>query len=532
MLAKANPPRAVSRPALAALALLGLATACGGRGGPVWPAGNELVVALPSSPLHLDPRVATDAAASTVEGLLYDGLLDNDPRGDLVPDLAAAWETLDGGRRYRFHLRPGVRFHDGRPLTATDVVWTYRSIVDGTVATPKRAAFDPLRRVVAVDPRTVDFHLAEPFASFPIELTLGIVPAGALPEELAVRPVGTGPFRFAARRPDRLDLVAWDGHHAGRPHLDRLALKEVPDATVRTLELMDGAVQLVVDDLPPDVVPRFRADPAYRVVEAASGDYAYLGFNLRDPALADPRVRRAIAHAIDRERLVATLWRGLGLVSETLLPPGHWARDDTLPRIPHDPAAARRLLDAAGYPDPPGPAPRLRLALKVSTAETYLLQAQVIQAMLAEVGIDMTVRSLEFATFYADVKRGDFQMFTLVRQGIVDPNVYRLSLHSASTPPVGHNRGFYANPRFDRLIDRANLVADRPARRRLYVAAQRLLAADLPYVSLFIKKSFAVMPAELGGFEPRLVGKLGSLSRVRWVRDEVRGEDERRPDER
>jgi peptide/nickel transport system substrate-binding protein len=231
-------------------------------------------------------------------------------------------------------------------------------------------------------------------------------------------------------------------------------------------------------------------------------------------------VRRAVAHAIDRERLVATLWRGLGVVGETMMPPGHWARDEALPAIPHDLAAAGRLLDAAGFADPDGdgPAPRLALELKTSTTEIYLLQAQVIQAMLAEAGIALDVRSLEFATFYADVQRGDFQLFTLVRTGIVDPNIYRLTLHSAATPPAGHNRGFYANPRFDRLIDRANRIVDRPARRALYLEAQRILAADLPYVSLFVKKSFAVMPAELAGFTPRIHRKLGSLQDVRWER--------------
>lgn len=502
-----------------AAALLLLA-ACGGRGGPVWPEGNELTVAMPSALIHLDPRVGSDASSDEAHGLLYDGLVATDPTGELVGDLAEDWQTLDGGRRLRFRLRSGVSFHDGRPLGAEDVAWTFRSILDGTVATAKRAAFDPVARVEAVDRRTVDFHLHAPNASLPVELTMGVVPAGALPAEIDARPVGSGPFRFVARSPERLSLAAFADHWAGRPHLDRLALKEVPDATVRTLELMDGAVQLVVDDLPPDVVPRFREDPAYRVVEAASGDYAYLGFNLRDPVLADRRVRRAVAHAIDRERLVETLWRGLGVVGETMLPPGHWARDETLPAIPHDLAAARRLLDEAGFEDPDGdgPAPRLELELKTSTTEIYLLQAQVIQAMLAEAGIALSIRSLEFATFYADVQRGDFQVFTLVRTGIVDPNIYRLTLHSAATPPAGHNRGFYANPRFDRLIDRANLITDRPARRALYLEAQRILADDLPYVSLFVKKSFAVMPAELAGFTPRIHRKLGSLPEVHWER--------------
>ncbi|HEX2252187.1 MAG TPA: ABC transporter substrate-binding protein [Thermoanaerobaculia bacterium] len=498
---------------LAALvaAVAGPAGGCARRSGPTWPADNSLTVAIDAPPLHLDPRVGTDAASSDASDLLMHGLLGTDAAGELVPRLAARWETLDGGRRLRFHLRSGVRFHDGRRLGAADVAWTFNSIVDGTVATAKRAAFAALDRVEVVDPLTVDFHLHEPAASFPVELTLGVVPDGVLPAAMAEHPVGTGPFRFVSRGPDRLVLAAFEECFAGRPRLDRLVLDVVPDTTVRVLELLDGSVQLVVNDLPPDLVPRFRADPAYQVVEGPSTDSAYLGFNLRDPALADLRVRRAIAHAIDRERLVATLWRGLGAVTDTLLPPGNWARAEDLPTIPHDPAEARRLLAEAGHE-------RLRLTLKTSTTETYLLQAQVIQAMLADVGIDLEVRALEFATFYEDVKRGNFQLFTLVRTGVLDPHIYHLALHSQSTPPTGHNRGFWSNPRFDALIDRAARLPERERRRPLYVEAQHIVARELPYVSLYTKWNVAVMPAELAGYENHLRGPFLALPQVWWNR--------------
>ena len=515
--------RAASLPFLAALAVLlaGVApSGCARRAGPRAPAEDVVVVGRTSAAMNLDPRVGTDAASEEAADLIYDGLLAKRPDGDLVPALAESWEVLDGGRRYRFRLREGVVFHDGRPLSAADVVWTFRSIVDGTVATAKRAAFAQLVRAEEVGERTVELHLAEPYASFPVELTLGVVPEGSMPEEIGRRPVGTGPFRFVSRSPERLVLAAFARCWSGRPRLDRVELAEVPDSTVRALALLKGSVHLMVNDLPPDVVPRFRADPAFRVVEGPSGDYAYLGFNLRDPVLSDRRVRRAIALAIDRERLVATLWRGLGEVTETMMPPGHWARDETLEPLPHDPAAARALLDAAGYPDPdgPGPRPRLALELKTSTSETYALQAQVIQAMLAEVGIDLTVVTREFATFYEDVKRGSFQTFTLLRTSIVDPNVYLLSLHSRSVPPTGQNRGYWSNPRFDRLIDRANRVTDRAARRPLYVEAQRIAARELPYVSLFFKRNVAVMPAELRGFETYVSGSLQSLPELWWDR--------------
>lgn len=480
------------------------------------------MVALESPPSHLDPRLGTDQSATRAFDLLLNGLVTKDTRGNLLPDLARSWEILDGGRRYRFHLRPGVRFHDGRTLDADDVVWTFGSLLDGTVLSPKRAALAPLERVVAVDGETVDFLLAEPFGSFLVELTssLGIVPRGMTPEAMNARPVGTGPFRLMERTPDRLVLAAFASHFRGRPHLDRVILRVVPDATVRALELLKGSVQLVVNDLAPDLLPRFRRHPAYRVVEDPGANYAYLGLNLRDPALADVRVRRALALAIDRQRLVGTLWRGLGTVTDTLLPEGLWAHHDALPPLPHDPAAARRLLDAAGYPDPdgPGPRPRLELTYKTSTSETALLQAQVIQQMAAEVGIALEIRSYEFATFYADVQRGRFQIFSLVRTAVIDPNIYRFILHSANTPPRGQNRGFYANPAFDRAIDRAARLTDPAARRPLYLEAQEILARDLPYISLFTKRNVAVMPAELEGYRNYLGGDLLSLRHVRWRR--------------
>lgn len=513
--ARPEPRRAV------ALAAAALAAACSGAPAPSRPADASLTVALEAAPIHLDPRVATDQASSRVFELMSSGLVTKTPAGEFVPDLALSWEFLDGGRRWRFHLRDGVRFHDGRPVEAADVVWTFGSLADGTVPSAKRGALTALERVVAVDRLTVDFHLREPNGALLANLTsyLGIVPRGATPEQMNRAPVGSGPFRFVARTADAVELAAFDGWYGGRPALARVVLREVPDATVRVLELRKGSVQLVVNGVPPDVVPLFRADPAFRVVEATGSNYVYLGLNLRDPRLADVRVRRALALSIDRPRLVATLWRGLGAPTETLMPPGHWARNEELPALPHDPSAARALLDQAGFPDPDGPEgplPRFTLTYKTSTDETALLQAQIVQAMAREAGIGFEIRSYEFATFYDDVKRGNFQVFSLTWTGVADPDLYTQILHSRRAPPAGSNRGRYANPQFDALIEAGARFADPAERRPYYLAAQEILARDLPYVSLFTKVNVAVMPADLEGYQSYPSGELLSLARMRW----------------
>ncbi|MEO8275099.1 MAG: ABC transporter substrate-binding protein [Thermoanaerobaculia bacterium] len=495
-------------------------SACGPSPAPRRPADNSLTVALESAPIHLDPRVATDQASSRVFELVFDGLVTKDESGAFLPGLAESWEALEDGARWRFHLRKGVHFHDGSELDAADVVWTFGTLLDGSVTSSKRGAFSFLRRVVEIDPSTVEFVLAQPYGALLPNLTsyLGIVPSGATPEAMNRAPVGTGPFRFVSRSADTVELSAFDGYYLGRPLLDRVVLREIPEATVRVLELRKGSVQLVVNALPPDVVPLFRADPHFSVPTSTGANYVYLGLNLTDPRLRDLRVRQALLDALDRELLVRTLWRGLGVVTETLLPPGNWARNDDLPLTPHDPQAARKLLDQAGFPDPDGdgPQPRLRLVYKTSTDETALLQAQILQAMWRDVGIEVEIRSYEFATFYDDIKRGNFQLFSLTWTGISDPDIYMLVLHSQRVPPAGSNRGHYANARFDDLIERGARLADPALRRPLYVEAQALVAHDLPYLSLFTKVNVAVLPADLLGYRHFPSGELYSLRQMHW----------------
>jgi len=512
--------RRLSAPLLLAGPSLAALLACGPPPPPSRPTDNSLTVALESAPIHLDPRIAADQASSKVFELAMNGLVTKDETGRFVPDLAESWEFLDDGKRWRFHLRQGVRFHDGSAFDAGDVVFTYGGFLDGSIVSPKKGAFAALERVVAVDAATVDFEMKEPNGTMLGNLTsyVAVVPEGRTPDEQNRLPIGTGPFRFVERGPDSVTFRAFDGFHRGRPKLDRLVLREIPDATVRVLELRKGTVQLVLNALAPDVVHLFERDPRFRVATKVGANYVYLGLNFDDPVLADLRVRRALLLALDRERLARTLWRGLGQVTETLLPPGHWARNDDLAPVERDLAAAGRLLDEAGYPDRDGPggAPRLTLTYKTSTDETAVLQAQVLQAMAAEAGIALEIRSHEFATFFSDIQRGIFQLFSLTRTGIDDPDIYALVLHSRNIPPKGANRGRYRNPEFDRLVDDGARRVDPVERRPFYVRAQEIVARDLPYISLLTRTNVAVMPVGLVGFRHFPSGELLGLREVSW----------------
>jgi peptide/nickel transport system substrate-binding protein len=464
------------------------------------PSNGVINIAVLSSPNSLDPRIGSDETSQRIHTLVYDYLLALDDRLRVVGGLAESWEQADPVT-YIVRLRKGVKFHDGHELTADDVVFTFGCFIDPNFVSPRKGAYRSLKSVEAVDPYTVRFTLKEPFGSFPINLVMPVVPKGSGPE-LRDHPIGTGPYTFVSMAvDDHVQLAAFPGYFRGRPANDGVVLKVVPDEIMRALELRKGTIDMVVNDLSPDVVHQLAEEKSVTIAESPGTDYAYVGVNMRDPVLQDKRVRHALGYAINRQAIVDHLRRGLARPAIGILPPASWAFDDSVFQFSYDPAKAQALLDEAGYRDPDGagPAPRLRLSLKVSTNEFIRLQAAVIQQDLKLVGIDLDVRSYEFATLYADVLKGNFQLFTLQWVGVSDPDMLRRVFHSQQMPPNGFNRGYYSRPAVDRLIDAAMAAPAEADRRRLYVDAQRMIAEDAPYISLWYKTNIAVSGTQIEG---------------------------------
>jgi peptide/nickel transport system substrate-binding protein len=478
------------------LLLITAALGCGSQ-----PAATDVItVAVLSSPNNLDPRIGSDETSQRVHQLVFDYLLALDDQLRPTGGLATHWEQPDP-LTYIVYLRKSVRFHDGHELTADDVVHTFSSFIDPNFISPRKGAYRMLDRVEAVDAYTVRFTLKEPFGSFPIQLVMPVVPKGAGPE-LREKPIGTGPYRFVSFAvDDHVTLEAFPDYFRGAPANSGVVLKVIPDEIMRALELRKGTVDMVVNDLSPDVVHQLERENAVTIAESPGTDYAYVGINMRDPVLADRRVRHALGYAIDRRAIVDHLRRGLARPAVGVLPPASWAFAEDVFQFAHDPARAMALLEEAGYRDPDGdgPLPRLRLSLKVSTNEFIRLQAAVIQEDLKRVGIDLDVRSHEFATLYADVLKGNFQLFTLQWVGVSDPDMLRRVFHSKQMPPNGFNRGYYHNPEVDRLIDAAMAADNDEARRKLYGDAQRAVAEDAPYISLWYKTNIAVSGTNVEG---------------------------------
>ncbi len=459
---------------------------------PVLDPAVTLTVAIDSGPSSLDPRLGSDEASKRVNELMYNGLFRVDESARPVPDLAAAVERPDD-RTVIVTLRDDVRFQDGARLEARDVVATYRSILDDEVPSFRKGDLSMLAEVSPSGERSVVFRLKQPFAPILINLAVPIQRAGAGPEA-ARHPIGTGPFRLIHYRKDEdILLERFDGYFGGAAGVRWVHLKIIPSETGRLLELLKGSADLILNDLSPDQLDRVRRTPGYQVETMPGRNCVYMVFNLHDPILADRRVREAIARAIDRSAIIHHLLHDAARPATGLLPPSHWAYEAEVPRYDFDPYAAALLLDRAGYPDPDGdgPAMRLRVTYKTSSSELALQQATVIQEQLARVGIGLDIRAYEWPTFYDDLKAGRFQLAVSNWTEISDPDIYRLRFHSRAQPPGGFNRGGYVNPAVDRLIEDGDATLDEAGRRRIYAQIQRLLAQDLPTISLWHRDVFA-----------------------------------------
>jgi peptide/nickel transport system substrate-binding protein len=503
----------------AAVMLLTLFTGCGGSSPPR--DRSVIVVAIRTPPNNLDPRQGNDETSQRVAQLVFSSLMDVGPDLRVVPRLALRLDNPDP-LTYVAHLRRGVQFHDGHELTSKDVVYTYAAFLDPSYISPFKGAFRVLDAVRALDDYTVEFKLKEPFSAFPMQLAgvPPIVPAGAGPS-MRTFPIGTGPYRFVSAQEDVITLAAFESYFDGLPNNAGIVLKVVPDDTMRGLELRKGSVDVVANDLPPDMVYQLEKAGGFTVARDPGLDFSYLGFNMRDPVLQDKRVRHAIGYAINRDAIVNYLRRGLARPAVGLVPPQAWAFEPNVRTFSYDPARAKTLLDEAGYRDPDGdgPLPRLHLSLKISTNEETRLQSTVMQQDLRQVGIDLDVRSYEFATFYADVLKGDFQIFSLqwVGGALADPDIIRRVFHSAQVPPAGFNRGYYKNAEVDRLIDQASAALSEDERRAKYSRAQQLIAEDAPYIPIWNKVNAIIAQPGFSGLHLPLTGDFQSLRDVRWI---------------
>jgi peptide/nickel transport system substrate-binding protein len=447
-------------------------------------------MALAQAPLNLDPRYATDAASERINRLIYRPLVDFDARSKPRPDLAD-WRQVSPAQ-YRFTLIKNRQpFHNGDRLGAADVAATYQSLL-ALRNSPHTAEFSNISEVKVVDADTIDFTLREADEGFPARLIIGILPASLIAKnhDFTHAPVGSGPLQF----------VAWKGALKLKRTQDKqvFVLQEVKDPTVRVLKLMRGEADLLQGDLPPELVGYLKKQDSIEVRSGNGANFSYLGFNLQDAVLKNSQVRLAIAHAIDRKAIIRHALVEGSREADAILPPEHWAGNPDLSAYDYNPKLTRELLQQAGIKLP------LKLTYKTSTDAQRVRLATMMQAQMHTAGIALEIRSLDWGTFFDDIKHGQFQLYGLTWVGIKTPEIYRLAFHSASVPPKGANRGRLQDAALDTLIEQHDW-------KQVTTHAHR----ELPYVPLWYEGQFVAMRKGLDNYPLKSDGNWDGLATIR-----------------
>lgn len=482
---------------------------------------DTLVMAIESPITTGDPRYALTNYDGKLARLIAPGLTSVDTaNAEPRLELASAIDRVDD-TTIDVTLRDDATFSDGKPVRGEDVARTYGAVMTDSCGSLYAKGFhERFVSVEATGPKRVRFHLKAPLATFVNDIEFGIVSfhgAPADPKAWCHTPlIGAGPFVLRELTSQHLLLDA-NKYARTPPKLAHIEIKFVRDAAARILMLVGGSADLVQNSVRPDLVDDVARRPRVEVSAGASVLLTYMLINNQDPLLRDVRVREALALAVDREALIAAKFGGRAVLATGLLPPSHWAYNGDVPRYPHDIARATALLDAAGLrPDASGV--RLRLVYKTSADAFRVTVARVIAGQLRQVGIEVEVRSFEFATFFADIKKGNYQIATMQSPEITEPDFYYWFFHSSRWPsakdPDGSNRWRYKNPEMDRLVEAGRAELDLPRRKALYAQAQRLAATDLPVIPLWHEDNVVLSNVDVHGYQivpnARFIGLVGA----------------------
>ena len=479
------------------LCLIFFTQSCGGRSG----GSDGLTIMLEKRIETFDPRVSSDSAAERIRQLIFNGLTRKDDKFNPAPDLAERFEATPDNRSFTFHLRPNVKFHNGRLLSAADVKFTFETMIAKGFASQKKAEI--ARDVATIEllpnnPLAVVFRCFNPCPNLPNTIIpVGIIPEG-FAEQQAKQPIGTGPFKFDSYTEDQqLALVANPDYFEGKPDVNRLMIRIIPDNSTRESEIRKGSADLAINaDFDPVTVEGLQGAPGVKVELIDGTNITHLGVNLLDPILKDVKVRQAIALAIDRDAIIRDVWRGQARPASSILPPSQWAFEPNTAVYKYEPERAKQLLDAAGKPEQNGR--RFKLVLKTSTLSIARKTGEAIQEQLRRIGIELELQPLERQKLTQDMVDGNFQLYlnTMVG-GNQSPDIFKFVYSSKSIPPNGQNRSRYNNPALDKLFDEIQTASSERAR-AIYSQVQKTLADELPQIYLWHPSTIVVRRERVG----------------------------------
>jgi ABC-type transport system substrate-binding protein len=477
-----------------------------------------VLLAIPSIPLAADPvkggtltwgrggdSVTLDLAQATDGESIKAGIqsLENlvmfkKDSMDVEPQLATSWEVSKDGLTWTFKLRKGVKFHDGTPFNARAVKVSFERVLDknhpfykyGTWRYPA-LGLGPVKEVKVIDEFTVALKTEKPFAPLAANLALWLCPILSptaiekYKEDIGRNPVGTGPFKVVKWvKDDQIILERNDSYWGQKAYLDKIILKSIPEVSARLMALQSGAID-IADDLDPDSIQMVKGNPNFRMIERPSINVGYLALNTKKPILSNKLVRQAITHAIDKQTIIKTIFRGLAIPAKNPFPPSIWGYNDKVVDFEYNVQKAKDLLAKAGYPQ--GFSMEL-WAMPVSRA--YMPEpvktAELIQAYLAAAGINAKIVRHEWGVYLDKTAKGEHDLCMMGwLGGNADPDnfLYGLLCGDNAKPPAA-NIAFWENGEFDQLVKEARTTFDKGKRTNLYLKAQEIFHEEAPWVPL------------------------------------------------
>jgi peptide/nickel transport system substrate-binding protein len=465
----------------------------------------------------LDPRRARDTTANTSSYLIYDGLVRLSPDLKPLPNLAARWENPDP-LTWIFHLRKGVKFHDGSSLTADDVVFTFQSLLDPATKAPLRSLYTPIQAIEATSPDTVRMTLSAPYSPLLGYLEMGIVSKKAVlgGANLDTAPMGSGPMKFVRwERGSRIVLESNDAYWGGQPLVKELQLVLIPGNTPRAQAFEAGALDLVQSPFSGPDLARLKGDKRFKSVFANGIGFTVMIMNTADPILSDPQLRRALAMAIDNKAVADRVYAGTEALSNAPLVPSSWAYSKGREQPGFNTEGARKELERLGWKDTNGDGildkggKKLTLVLSTHSESPERVESiEFIQALYMALGIDAQIKLSDWPSFSTSVNDSKFQLAVYGYYNIVDPDrLFYGQLRSGGS--MSHSK--YSNPELDKLLDAGRASTKIDERRKIYRQVVDIVVRDLPWYTMTLTEFQAFHNDKIKGFVPDPRGYLRGL---------------------
>ena len=464
----------------------------------------------------IDPRMANNVTTKRVIEFVFDGLVQLNENLEPIPMLAEKWEQKDD-KTWVFHLRKGVKFHDGSDFTAEDVKYTYDTMLDPNFPAVGRSNYTSIKEIVVIDSNTVQFNLKHPYAPLFSVLDLGIIPSEADSiKDFGSKPIGTGPYKLLEwQKNSKVLFTVNDSYWNGNPKTKNIEIYIIPDNSTRIAALEAGDVDLIHSPLSSQDVERMKNNNKFTVYKTSGLGLTFLYYNQNSEILKDKDVRIGLAHLIDKETISSSIYHSLDTPATSVILPTSWAYSDKTTSYKYDESKGREILAKAGWTDTDGDGfldkngKKLSIKLSTHTEDPNRIQTiEYIQNLFTKNGIDASVTTNEWATFSSDMENGKFEIAMAGLLNIFDPDKY---LYGSFHKEGGLNYQKYSNPEYDKLVEVARASSNREERAEMYRKAAQIINDDVPQQVLLYQAYIAIYSNNMEGYVPYPSGSFRSL---------------------